>query len=450
LGANLPNRFGFNRSYVLDATGGSNYDTKHYLPGYDDVKWFEDGTRTSLPDDFYSSRSLVDKMIEYIDGGAREQPFFAFLSLQAVHIPIQAPLSYIEAYDGVFDAGWDVKRKERLERALEIGLVPPTTQLAPVPETHRAWDELTPDERAMAARKMQVNAGMLEAADHHIGRLLEHLADAGELEDTIVIVTSDNGAEAGETDFKSACQDTLLDAVKLIEGFDTSYENLGLRDSLAAIGPEWASVSSAPFDLYKFYGSEGGLRVPLIVTGPGIAASGIVDAPIHVADLVPTVLTAAGVTYDPSDFYGRSALGVLSGESETSYSEEESFGFEVSGNAALYRGKWKITRLFPPVGDGVWRLYDLSVDPGETTDLAKEHPDLFEEMVAEYAQYSKAVGVFELTTEEYAMKQLFKNIAKKSVKKYWPYGLGFLVLLVGVIVLLFLLARSMVSRRSEA
>ena len=133
-GANLPNRFGFDRSYVMDATGGSNYDASPYLPGYDDVSWFEDGKPVTLPDDYYSSRSLVDKLIEYVDARDASKPFFGFLSLQAVHIPVQAPTSFIDGYDGVFDAGWDVLREEKLQRAIELGLVPATTKLPSPPK----------------------------------------------------------------------------------------------------------------------------------------------------------------------------------------------------------------------------------------------------------------------------------------------------------------------------
>ena len=117
-GANLPDRFGFDRSYVMDSTGGSNYDHSHYLPGYGEVSWFEDGQPVRLPEDFYSSRNLVDQMIRYIDEGDADQPFFGFLSLQAIHIPVQAPVEFIDRYDGVFDAGWDVMRKERWQRTI--------------------------------------------------------------------------------------------------------------------------------------------------------------------------------------------------------------------------------------------------------------------------------------------------------------------------------------------
>ena len=420
-GANLPNRFGFDRSYVMDATGGSNYDAKPYLPGYDDVSWFENGKPVTLPADYYSSRSLVDKLMEYIDAGDSNKPFFGFLSLQAVHIPVQAPKSYIDGYNGVFDVGWDVMRKDKLKRAIDMGLVPPTTKLSQAPKTHRSWDNLSAEEKVVSAREMQVNAGMLEAADQNIGRLLKHLKSAGVLDNTIVIVTSDNGAESGKTEFEGALKTAVLAGIKRVEGFDTSFENLGQPRSLTAIGPEWASVSSAPFDLYKFYSSEGGLRVPLVVAGPGIKASAVKNAPIHVADLVPTLLEAAGVKYEADSFYGRSALPVLTGKAEKSYSDKESFCFEVSGNAALYCGKWKITRLSKPLGDFQWRLYDLSVDPGETTDLSSENPELFEKLKTEYRSYSEKVGVLELSADDHATKQLFKNIAVKSAEKYWPY-----------------------------
>lgn len=444
-GANLPNRFGFHRSYVMDATGGSNYDNSHYLLGYDRVDWFEDGKPISLPEDFYSSRHLVDKMIEYVDAGQPDKPFFAYLSLQAVHIPVQVPRPYIDAYNGVFDAGWDVLREKRLQRAIDIGLVPPTAKLAPTPKTHRAWASLSPKEQAVAARNMQVNAGMMTAADEHLGRLLAHLESTGKLDNTIVIVTSDNGAEGADTKFRGL-QHVLVSGIELIEGFDTSPQNAGRKASLTAIGPEWASVSSAPFNLYKFYSSEGGMRVPMVISGPGIPASGISDMPVHVADLVPTMLDAAGVAHNRASFYGRSAYPALTGQTTASRAEDEGFGFEVSGNAALYRGKWKITRLAPPLGDTAWRLYDISADPGETTDVSANNPELFESMKAEYRSYAEKVGVVELGPDEFAFKQLVKNLAARVLNKHWPYVLAMFLALGSILFLAFWVARGLVRR----
>jgi arylsulfatase/uncharacterized sulfatase len=103
IGANLPHRFGFDRSWVLDATGASNYAQKPYLPMYKEAEWYEDGERVSLPGDFYSSRNIVDKMIDYLDESDADKPFFSYLSFMAVHIPVQVPEEYVEKYNGVFD-----------------------------------------------------------------------------------------------------------------------------------------------------------------------------------------------------------------------------------------------------------------------------------------------------------------------------------------------------------
>ncbi len=439
-GANLPDRFGFDRSFVMDSTGGSNYDDSHYLPGYGRVAWYENGQRTRLPDDFYSSRTLVDRMIDYVDAGDSERPFFAFLSFQALHIPVQAPLSFIDSYDGVFDEGWDVLRERRQDRAIELGLIPSGSTLAQSPDRHRAWDTLSEEEQALAARRMQVNAGMMEAADYHLGRLIDHLSARGMLENTIIVVTSDNGPESAVTHLPGGLANLALEGIKLIEGWDTSPDNFGQPGSINSIGPEWASVSSAPFHLYKFYAGEGGLRVPLVIAGPGVAPGGMESTPAHVADLTPTLLDAAGVAAPEDEFYGRSLLPLLTGAADHVPREDGGFGFEVSGNAALYRGEWKITRNAPPLGDGVWRLYDLSVDPGETRDLSADYPELFADMLTEYRAYAGEVGVYELPPDASAYDQLTRNLVAKSIGKYWPYLVVVVMILFGLAVLSWLLA----------
>ncbi|MGF1605827.1 MAG: arylsulfatase [Rhodothalassiaceae bacterium] len=448
-GKNLPDRFGFDRSYVMDSTGGSNYDHRHYLPGYPDVPWYEDGEPVRLPEDFYSSRNLVDKMISYIDEGDADQPFFGFLSLQAVHIPVQAPAEFIDKYDGVFDTGWDVLREQRWQRAMELALVPETTTLAPVHEDHRAWDDLSEREKSEAARAMQVTAGMKEAADFHIGRLLDHLDATGRLENTIVVVTSDNGAESGVTSLDNPVFNALLGGIHRLEGYDLSAENMGLPGSLTAIGPEWASVEASPFNLYKFYSSEGGLRVPLVISGPSVEARGIQHAPVHVSDLMPTLLDAAGVAYDADALYGKSILPLLAGQTTQTRGPDESFGGEVSGNASLYRGNWKLVRTALPRGDFTWRLYDLSVDPGETTDLAAENPELFAELRAEYEAYASDNGVFDLGREDYAEAQLMSNLLERTVSKYWPHLAGLVLALLIGLYTIFRLSRMVVRRTAH-
>jgi len=434
-GKNLPTEFGFDRSFVMDATGGNNYDKRSYLPSKSSTKWFENGKPTELPEDYYSSRSLVDKMIEYVSESDPEKPFFAFLSMQALHIPVQVPEKWIKKYDGVFDRGWDVMRKERLQKAIELGLVPDDTKLAPSPPHHRAWESLSDEEKAYWARVMQTNAGMMEAADFHTGRLLESLEQSGKLENTIVIVTSDNGAEAAEMASAEGADGVLIRAWMLYEGFNADIDNLGGPDNITAIGPEWASVSSAPFRHYKFNGSEGGLRVPLVIAGPGIGDTGTQAGRVHVTDLTPTILDAAGVPYEEDEFAGRSLLPILRGQTKNVYEESDTVGFEVQGTGALYRGDWKITRIPPPLGDGAWRLYKIAEDPGEANNLADKNPVLFQELLNEYENYAESVGVFGTPIDESARKQLGKNQMIGTAQRFWPVVLLFLLIAGGIVVL---------------
>ncbi len=438
IGQNLPPRFGFDRSWVLDSTGSSNFNTKSYLPLYKEMKWFEDGTQVSLPEDFYSSRNIVDKMISYVEESDPNRPFFGYLAFQAIHIPLQVSPDYINRYNGVFDRGWEVMRQERLERAIDLGLVPASTTLADWPLNSRRWADLSAQEKAYWARVMQVNAGMMEAADFHLGRLLDHLDSTGKLQDTIVVVLSDNGPESATLGKTSELPTLLIElGFMLSEGWDTDYDNLGQPGSIAAIGHEWAAVSAAPLHLFKFSAGEGGMRVPFVIAGPGIAQVGISHARAQLSDITPTLLDAAGVAYSDAAFHGRSLMPVLTGQADQVYAETDSMPFEVSGTAALYRGNWKITRTPAPFDDGEWRLFDLSVDPGETNDLAAEQPELFADMRAEYDRYAADVGVYDFGPGESARQQLIKNAVGKIVANYWPLFaavlLGALAILSGVI-----------------
>lgn len=452
IGANLPHRFGFDRSWVLDSTGSSNYRAKSYLPHYLEVEWYEDGKRTSLPEDFYSSRNIVDKMIKYVDEADPSKPYFGYLAFQAIHIPLQVSPEFINKYNGVFDRGWNIMRQERLQKAIALGLVPETTTLSDGAHNDREWNSLSDREKAYWARVMQVNAGMLESADFHLGRLISHLEAKGQLDNTIVIVTSDNGPEY------NTLGKTSKPAVKAFEKFwmaieewDVSYENLGQEGSLAAIGHEWASVSAAPFHLFKFNASEGGMRVPLVVSGPGVEANkGFVDSRAQVADITPTLLDFAGINYNPDEFYGRSLKPLLTGQSDNVYGENDAFVFEVSGTAALYRGNWKITKTPPPHGDGNWHLYDLAVDPGETTDVALKHPSLFQDMLDEYNAYATDVGVFELPPGESSRKQLVINAIKGTAGNYWYLFAGLAATLLLAVYLLFVFATRLIKRMGNS
>ncbi|OJI92965.1 arylsulfatase/uncharacterized sulfatase [Planktotalea frisia] len=433
IGQNLPHRFGFNRSFVIDATGGSNYDHTPYLPLSDTTNWYEDGKPITLPEGFYSSEGIVDRMINYLDEADPQKPFFSFLSFQAIHFPIQVAPEYRDRYDGRFDEGWDEMRKQRLERAVDLGLVPDGTELAPLPASSRDWENLSPADQSYWARSMQVNAGMLEAADHHLGRLLAHLEAQGKLDNTFVIVTSDNGPESIGIGNAPGAEGVAQRWWMRQTGWNRDFETLGERNTMTFIGEEWASVSAAPFALFKFTATEGGLRVPLVISGPNLPDSDVIDGRAHVTDLVPTMLDFAGLDPVTPDIRGRSLLPMLSGARAAVYGDDEAVGFEVSGNAALYRGNWKISRIPTPLGDGKWHMYDLATDPGETTDLASARPELFQDMLNEYLSYADEVGVVPVSADYNPFKQVGKNVVRKKAREHWP---GLLV--AGLVTLTFL------------
>ncbi|MBI1361576.1 MAG: sulfatase-like hydrolase/transferase [Alphaproteobacteria bacterium] len=414
----LPDAHGFDHSLALDASGADNWQQKPYMPYYDSAPWFEDGKPTRLPDDFYSSTLLVDRMIGYLQAGKDSgQPFFAYLPFQAVHIPVQAPKEYSDHYAGRFDAGWDVLRRDRWERAQKLGLIPESAPLGPMPKGSRPWSSLSPEDQKIYARSMEVYAGMMEAMDHEIGRLIGYLEAQGQFADTVFIIASDNGPEPSDPVHAQG-----MDLWMGLHGYDWKLDDLGLKGSLNYIGPEWAGAAASPGILFKFYTAEGGVHAPLIVSGPGIAAGARTAAQAFVTDVAPTILDLTGVpdTHAPGGIpmWGRSLAPVLDGQANTVHGPDDPVGFEVSGNASLFRGDYKLVRDMPPYGDGQWRLFNLAADPGETSDLAASRPDLFTEMKRDYAAYAKKAGVLELPEGYDVQQQIVKNAIGKQVRRY--------------------------------
>ena len=419
----LPSARGFDRTFALDATGADNFEKKPYLPIYGEPPWFADGEPTDLPDDFYSSEHLVDKLVEFIDTdrvtAGEPQPFFAYLAFQAVHLPVQAPREFIEGYEGVYDEGWDALRRVRHRRAVEAGVFPPGAAPSTIPE-QADWDALSPEEKAFAAKNMAVNAAMLEAMDHHFGRLVEYLGEEGLLENTVFVVLSDNGPEAGDP-ARSGQFERWAERV----GYRRDLETLGEKGSYAIIGPHFARAAAAPLAYYKFHGGEGGIRVPLILAGPGIEARGVAPAFSFVTDLVPTILELTGTGDDtPSGAHpidGRSLAPALRDPSARIHPPRDAVGFETAGHKGVFKGDHKLVRVGAPVGDGHWRLFNLAEDPGETRDLAAEQPERFAGMLADYEAYAERVGVLEVPAFYSPTRQLainyFTDRAKETFMK---------------------------------
>lgn len=389
----LPSQRGFERTVALGDSGADNWQQKPYLPIYERANWYADGKRFSLPDDFYSSRFLVDKMVEFIGGPPDDgRPFFAYLPLQAVHIPVQAPQIFIDRYTGVYDSGWHELRERRRNNAIALGIVPADSAMVEMASTDN-WHALSAERQAYEAKRMAVYAGMIEAMDHHIGRLVRHLKATQQYENTVFIFSSDNGAES----LGRAHQDSWVNRRALAtQGYSADYKTLGLEGSFNAISPSFASAAVAPLSHYKFYVGEGGMRVPLIIAGERIVMKNqLTDAFAFVTDIAPTIRNLAGLDKTSDYFGGRKVepmighdlTGLLDGTQTRAYSAHEPVGFELAGHGALFLGDYKITLNRGTYGDGEWHLYNIKVDPGETRDLSSAEPLKLHLMLHHYHNY---------------------------------------------------------------
>jgi arylsulfatase/uncharacterized sulfatase len=279
---------------------------------------------------------------------------------------------------------------------------------------------------------MAVNAGMLEAMDFHFGRLVSYLEETGELDNTLFVITSDNGPE-----FNDPVNQTGMGFWMWRNGYHHDLSRLGEPGSMGFIGPEWASAAASPGALFKFYASEGGLRVPLIVSGPGVGALGFVGARSFVTDITPTLLDFAELAAaERSGMTGRSLRDVLDSTSAEVYGRAEPVGMEVSGNSALFQDGFKLVRNTPPHGDGQWRLYFLDEDPGETRDLAQVLPERFAALKAEYEAYEQRVGVVAVPEDFHALEVLQANTLARLLPGYLPWLIGLLLLLIAAALLL--------------
>ena len=447
----LPNGHGFDRSFALDASGADNWEQKPYMGYYDFAPWYEDGKPADLPKDFYSSKFIVDRMISYLDSDQQatpRQPFFSYLAFQAIHIPVQAPREITDSYNGVYDQGWHKLRKTRHQRAIAMGLIAADTPLAEMPANSKDWESLSPEDRALYARSMQVQAAMLESMDSHIGRFIEYLDARGELDNTLFIVTSDNGPEPSYPLDISGMKTWMS-----LNGYNYRLDNLGERGSMVAIGPEWANASASPLNMFKFYAAEGGIRVPLIIAGPNVKQQNWQPAMTLVTDITPTVLDYLAVPNQQTDavaITGRSMMPLLEGSASEIYADDEAIGIEVSGNSALIKGDYKLTRNTPPHGDNIWRLYNLAVDPGESKDLRALQPEQFDQLMEDYQRYESEFGVIPPMADFDYMVQTRTNSIKKLLLSNWRA-----LLLTAVIVLplvswlLWLIIRTICRRRQK-
>ncbi|MDA8826504.1 arylsulfatase [Luminiphilus sp.] len=431
-----PSRRGFERTVALMDSGADNWEQRPYLPIYDQANWFADGNRLTLPEDFYSSRFLIDKTIEFIDSNIQDgSPFFAYVPFQAVHMPVQAPQEYIDKYMGVYDLGWGSLRTQRRQRAVELGIVASNTAMVDMSTTDD-WDALDEQRKRYEAKRMAVYAGMIEAMDFHIGRLVSYLKSQGQYENTIFIFTSDNGSE-GSGSANPTAFPTNLGPRGL--GYHIDYDRLGLKGSYNTISPSFASASASPLAFYKFYTGEGGMRVPLIISGEPVQQTGELSTAFTWAtDITPTILALSGVA-QPSGRYagrpilpitGRDLTPVLTGEADHIYTDDDAVGYELTGHGALFQGDYKIVVNQAPLGDGQWRLFNIVEDPGETVDLSGSLPVVFQRMLSRYQRFERENLVLPLPAGYSQVKQLVSNTLQTQYRE------GVLIFLLTLVLLL--------------
>lgn len=369
-----PHARGFGRSFALLPGGASHFSNAFPLvdvPG--EAPYLEDGQPVELNEDFYSSDTYTDKLIDYFtEARDNGQPFFAYASYTAPHWPLHAPAEWVEKSRGRYDDGYDALRSRRQGGAVAAGIVPPGQ---PAPERYPfapEWSSLSPQEQQREARTMEIYAAMVENLDHNVGRLVAALRASGELERTVIVFCSDNGPEGNPVA-------NLAGIGEWVERrFDNRFENLGHRNSYCWLSPGWAQATVAPFRLFKTFPTQGGVRVPAIVSWPGTVEPSRSDALVTARDFWPMAMHLAVGSDEPRC---RMLL-------EPEHEPEHVVGWELFGRRAIQKGRFKIAWIWPPYGSGRWELYDLEMDPAESHDLAMEHPAKLQELLAHWEEYA--------------------------------------------------------------
>ncbi len=429
----LPSARGFDRTFILGASGADNYEAKGYLPMKATAQWYADGKKTDLPDDFYSSKDYIERTIDFHESEKNKgAPFFSYIAFQAIHAPIQAPKKFVEPYLDVYKKGWDVLRQKRFKTAKEMGIIPSNAAMNDMFPQFKKWDQLSQKEKDGYTTDMAVMAGMLEAMDFYIGQYITYLQSKGLYDNTVFVVTSDNGPDGG--DFKG---NAFMRKWQESNGYHSDKNRAGEKGYFGALGPEFAFALASPFSFFKYYTGEGGVRTPLIISGKNIPSAQESNSFCFITDIVPTILELVGMEPRSNNLYapitGKSLLPHILDKSKSIYDEYEGVGLEVANSSAYYLGDFKIVKNNIPLGDNKWYMYNLKTDPGETKNIAKEYPVKFKNLMDEYKEYAKSVGVIEMKKGYSAEKEVGKKSMIKVLKNNAIYIAGFITLLIGLI-----------------
>jgi arylsulfatase len=442
---------GFERFY-----GFLSGSTDHWYP--DLVMDNQPVSAPGRPDDGYHLNiDLADRAISFIQDAhvhAPDKPFFMYYALGAGHSPHHVEPEWIEKYRGRFDGGWDDYREVVFERQRALGIVSDDAQLAERDPDVPAWDSLSENAKRMYARQMEVYAAFLEQSDHHLGRVVDFIDRLGELDNTLVIVISDNGASA-----EGGVHGTFNEALFFNGAEETLETNLEFFDEWG--GPEtyphyswgWTSAGNTPFRRWKRETYRGGITDPLIVSWPDrITEPGVRTQWAHVTDLLPTILDAVGVErpgiiggVEQSELHGVSFASSFTEPDATSAHSTQYF--EMFGSRSVYHDGWKANCPFPgpsfveaaeegrrfgmkltramldELDRTAWELYDLGSDPTETTNLAEREPERTSEMIDRWYAEAERYGVFPLASAGASrLRERRPSIGGNADRQVWYPG----------------------------
>lgn len=329
---------------------------------------------------FYDTDAFTDHALQWLDEYQKtNKPFLLYMAYTAPHWPLMARPEDIAKYKGVYDGGYEAIRKARYERQIELGLIDPRTSTLPPMEyggkrSGQKWEALSADERKQEAMKMEVYAAMLDRVDQSIGRLLKRLKEQGKLDNTLILFLSDNGASPESPQVKNVDPTAPMGSVA----------------SFVSYRQNWASVCNTPLRKWKTDSFEGGVGTPLVAHWPAVIKpqSGYKREPIHLIDIMPTVLDITGAKYPgnstktkipPVD--GVSLLPALKGQI---IARNKPIFFQYGKGAAVRDGQWKLVR-----SSSTWELYDIAADSNEMHNLAAERPELVKKMDAAWLDWWK-------------------------------------------------------------
>jgi arylsulfatase len=393
-----PLQRGFDEFYGTIIGAGSFYDPNTLTRGNDNIEH-----EARAPGFFYTD-AISDNAVQFISKHRRDHPdmpFFQYVAYTAPHWPLHAHEEDVGKYKGRFDQGWDRLREERLQRLVASGILDKAWPLSGRDPTQPPWDLARHKEWLL--RCMEVYAAQIDRMDQGIGRILKALEDEGQLDDTLVIFLSDNGACAEDIP-DDLTLDELVNRLMIAkantrDGQPVRFGNdpavmPGPEDTYQSYGRAWANLSNSPFRLYKHWIHEGGISTPLIAHWPnGIKErNAIRHTPGYLPDIMATLLDVTGTPY-PATWKGQ-PIEPLEGHSllpalQQEVPERPPMFWEHEGNAAVRIGKWKLVRKYPDP----WELYDMEKDRTELNDVAAQHPERVNDMLAQYEAWARRCGV---------------------------------------------------------